>query len=188
MNLKRAGLALLLIVGIGSCANGQADQIDHSMHDKNARHDAGALTEPGQGAFAALSEIVVRLEADPETDWSQINLTALRNHLVDMDLLITDTVAAHTKLENGLRIEVTGDQRSLAAAQRMVSAHAAFLRDAEDWTIDVTHGDDSVIMVVTADAKRTVSKIKALGFYGLMASQDHHRAHHWGMALGGSAH
>ena len=188
MNLKRAGLALLLLGGIGACANVLADQIESSQHHKHAVHNAGALTEPGQGAFAALSEIVVRLESDPETDWSQINLTALRNHLVDMDLLITDTVATQTELENGLRIEVTGNQRAIAAAQRMVPAHAEFLRDVEDWTIDVTRGDNSVTMVVTADAKRMVSKIKALGFYGLMASQDHHRGHHWGMALGGSAH
>ena len=39
-------------------------------------------TEPGQGAFGALHEIVRILEADPRIDWSKVDLDALREHLI----------------------------------------------------------------------------------------------------------
>ena len=42
-------------------------------------------TEAGQGAFAAIQEIVAILEADPDTDWSKVDIDALRQHLVDMN-------------------------------------------------------------------------------------------------------
>ena len=39
----------------------------------------------GQSAFELISQIVDRLEADPNTDWETINIEALRQHLVDMN-------------------------------------------------------------------------------------------------------
>ena len=42
-------------------------------------------TQAGQGAFAAIQEVVEILAADPKTDWSKVNIDALRQHLVDMD-------------------------------------------------------------------------------------------------------
>ena len=50
---------------------------------------AQSLSEPGQSLFAALREVVSELEARPETDWSQVNIDALRQHLVQMDLLFS---------------------------------------------------------------------------------------------------
>src|SRR5438046_3161300 len=43
-----------------------------------------APREPGQSAFAAIQEIVALLEADPGTDWTKVDIEALRRHLVDM--------------------------------------------------------------------------------------------------------
>jgi len=40
---------------------------------------------PGQDAFGAIQEIVQILDADPKTDWSKVDLEALRQHLIDMD-------------------------------------------------------------------------------------------------------
>lgn len=51
--------------------------MDHSAHIQPAR-SVRTLTEPGQGAFAALSEAVRVLEADPETDWTKVDLVGLR--------------------------------------------------------------------------------------------------------------
>ena len=42
-------------------------------------------TQPGQDAFGAIQEIVRILEADPATDWSKVDLEALREHLIDMN-------------------------------------------------------------------------------------------------------
>ena len=42
-------------------------------------------TMPGQDAFGTIQEIVQMLEADPATDWSKVNIAALREHLIDMN-------------------------------------------------------------------------------------------------------
>ena len=39
-------------------------------------------TRPGQDAFAAIQAIVQILDADPQTDWSKVDLEALRQHLI----------------------------------------------------------------------------------------------------------
>src|SRR5947209_3755409 len=44
---------------------------------------SGQPTMPGQDAFGTIQEIVGILEADPNTDWSKVNISALREHLVD---------------------------------------------------------------------------------------------------------
>ena len=45
----------------------------------------GVPTLPGQDAFGAIAEIVRLLDADPQTDWSQVDLERLRQHLIDMN-------------------------------------------------------------------------------------------------------
>ena len=48
--------------------------------------------------------------------------------------------------------------------------------------------DEGIELRVTSDDPAVVARIKGLGFFGLMASQDHHREHHLMMALGDDAH
>lgn len=56
------------------------------MHMPGMQGAVGSLqTQPGQDAFGAVQEIVALLEADPATDWSKVNLDALRVHLIDMN-------------------------------------------------------------------------------------------------------
>ena len=45
----------------------------------------GLPTMPGQDAFGAIQEVVQILDADPTTDWSKVNISALREHLIDMN-------------------------------------------------------------------------------------------------------
>ena len=42
-------------------------------------------TAPGQAAFGAAQEIVRMLLADPMTNWSKVDIDALRQHLIDMN-------------------------------------------------------------------------------------------------------
>jgi hypothetical protein len=58
-------------------------------------------TQPGQAALAAAQEIVRMLEADPGTDWSKVNLTAVRQHLIDMDEVTLRAVVAEQPVEVG---------------------------------------------------------------------------------------
>ncbi|SIT00499.1 hypothetical protein SAMN05421759_109118 [Roseivivax lentus] len=169
-------------------SSGHVPGMDHAAHGQSAPPQEVILTEPGQGAFAALSEVVRALEADPETDWSRVDLAGLRAHLVDMDRVITDTIVDETHLPDGLSAMATGDAATIAALHRMVPAHAAQLTREDRWTATTIATDDGVELRVTSADPATVARIRALGFFGLMASQDHHRAHHMLMARGEEAH
>lgn len=163
---------------------------DHAHCKTAPDHTSGgaALTEPGQGAFAALAEVVRLLEADPATDWSTVSLAALRDHLVDMDRLVTRAVVTETDLPGGISAFATGDAETLASLTRMVPAHAAQLEADPLWSVEVTTAAQGVTLRVTSGDPATTARIKGLGFFGLMASQDHHRAHHLAIALGKDAH
>ena len=55
------------------------------MGQRGMMMHSGQSTMLGQDAFGAIQEIVGILEADPNTDWSKVNISALREHLVDMN-------------------------------------------------------------------------------------------------------
>jgi len=131
-------------MGAAGCAFAQnhgsehGDGMDHTMHSQGGTINDLVLTEPGQGAFAALSEVVHVLEADPDTDWSQVDLAGLRAHLVDMDRLISDAVVSERDLPDGIAAMATGDADTVATLQRMVPAHAAKLARDDRWTVAVS--------------------------------------------------
>lgn len=161
---------------------------EHKKHMHSQMHGGAGLKEPGQGAFAALSEVVSVLEADPETDWSKVDLSGLREHLVDMDRLITGSIVTEMPLPDGLRASVTGDAETLASLRRMVPAHALQLARDDRWTVSAQETEEGVELTVTSEDDTVAARIKGLGFFGLMASQDHHREHHLAMARGQDVH
>ena len=162
--------------------------MDHAAHMQMQRPPDRTLTEPGQGAFAALSEAVRVLEADPNTDWTKVDLAGLRAHLLDMDRLVTDTAGTETMLSDGILAVATGDDATIATLRRMVPAHAAQLGRDDRWRVLATETDTGAELRVTSSDPAVVARIKGLGFFGLMASQDHHRGHHMMMARGEDAH
>jgi hypothetical protein len=168
--------------------NNHSQTMDHGTHMKADSVAVSPLTEPGQGAFASLSEIVSVLEADPETDWSQVNLGALRDHLVDMDRLVTYTTVKELELTNGVRAVASADADTIATLRRMVPAHAAELAKDDRWDVEVKEGAESLELTATSADSGAILRIKSLGYFGLMASQDHHKEHHVMMARGGNAH
>lgn len=153
-------------------------------HNSSAMSDTPKVlpTEPGQGAFAAISEIVAMLAADPETDWSKVNITGLRDHLVDMDGLVSDSVVTSRDISGGLEMQLDLGVAGNDAASRMVPAHAPFVTADSGWESVVTQDGDQLIWRVTSTT--ATAQIRALGFFGLMATGDHHRAHHLAMAKG----
>ncbi|XDA98707.1 hypothetical protein AB1M95_02030 [Sulfitobacter sp. LCG007] len=193
MQLKNV-LAVVAVVGSSDVAlaqtmhSGHGKGMDHVTPGQDRPADGIGLTEPGQGAFAALSEVVRVLEADPETDWGRVDLARLRAHLLDMDRLVSDTVVTETTLPNGLSALATGDPETLAALRRMVPAHAVQLARDDRWTVEVSELESGMELRVTSDDPAVVARIKGLGFFGLMASQDHHREHHLMMARRENAH
>lgn len=169
----------------------QMMQEHKGMHGEMDRHGmmgthsetTGQPTMPGQDAFGAIQEVVQILEADPTTDWSKVNIAALREHLVDMNEVTLRAVATERALDNGVEIAVTGEGRTLEAIKRMVPAHVGELAKI-GWNAKAENLPDGVKLTVTTDDPKQVTKLKALGFMGIMVQGAHHQLHHFLMAKG----
>jgi len=144
-------------------------------------------TEAGQSAFAAIEEIVLALVADPNTDWSKVNIPALREHLVDMELVFTDAEVQTTEVENGFQFAVTGTGKTIGSIQRMAIAHSGVMNGTGDWTFSPEKTEPGVVLTVTTTAD-DMDKLRAIGFFGIMAMGMHHQDHHWMMATGSNPH
>jgi hypothetical protein len=143
----------------------------HMQH--NMPGTIGSLpTQPGQDMFGAVQEIVGMLVADPATDWSKVNLDALREHLIDMN-----EVALHAKA-------ATGTGRTLLAIRRMLPEHTREMNGTNGWAMQAESRPDGITVTVTSADAKQVAIIRGLGFIGVMASGDHHRMHHIMMAKG----
>lgn len=187
MNIGKLMLALpLAVAGLAAPALGDDMQGHNQAHQAMHGSMAADPTEPGQGAFAAIQEIVAILEADPPTDWARVDLGALRRHLVDMNALVMSAEVAEREIPGGIEATVSGAGRAGEAARRMVPAHARELARIEGWTVSAENpaGGNVVLRVTSADP-RAEAHIRGLGFFGLMASGAHHQPHHLAIARGG---
>ena len=182
MNRVRKALMVGLLVWTGvSVAQDTGHGHDHAT--------GGVLpTEPGESVFATVQEIVALLEADPRTDWSRVDIDALRTHLIDMDLAATRAVVRREPLPGGLRLTIGGDARTLAAVGRMVPAHAAFMDGTRGWRFESGRSAEGVVLTVTGDDDADAVRIRALGYMGLLAMGGHHQAHHLALATGAPVH
>jgi hypothetical protein len=155
------------------------------MHMHGMRGAMESLpTQPGQDAFGAVQEIVGMLEADPATDWSKVNLDALREHLIDMDEVALHADAAVEHIDGGIRVAVTGTGRTLPAIQRMLPEHAREMNGRNGWVMQAAPCPDGITLTVTSADAKQVAIIRGLGFIGVMASGGHHQMHHLMMAKG----
>jgi hypothetical protein len=143
----------------------------------------GQPTRPGQDAFGTIQEVVQILEADPATDWSKVNIAALREHLIDMNEVTLHAIASERALDNGIEIAVTGEGRTLEALKRMVPAHIGELVKL-GWNAKTEDLPNGVKLSVTTTDPKQVTKLKALGFMGIMVQGGHHQPHHLMIAKG----
>ena len=160
MSRDRLLLGLIVAVAAATVAVfagstlGKAQNNSHMSHAQHVSGNEAALpTMPGQEAFGTIQEIVRILEADPTTDWSKVNIAALREHLIDMDEVTMRAVATERALDNGIEIAVTGDGRTLDAIKRMVPAHAHELA-AIGWQAKTEDLPNGVKLVVTSDGSQ----------------------------------
>ena len=169
---------------------GSRGGMQHGMGGHGAMHgqqSGGMPTAPGQDAFGAIQEIVQILEDDPSTDWSKVNIGALREHLIDMNEVTLRANASERMLDNCIEIAVTGEGRTLAAIKRMVPAHVRELA-AHGWNAKTEDLPNGVKLTVVASATQPLAKLKALGFLGVMVQGGHHQPHHLMMARGQIVH
>jgi len=184
-----------------------AQQVDHSQHSQHSQHTSQPMdhsqhaahvsqpmthgvsgkapTEAGQDAFAAIQEIVAILSADPDTDWSTVNIDALRDHLVDMHRVTLYENVVSEQIDGGMRYVISGDAETSVSIKRMVSAHASQVSQDSAWSAVTTELPNGLTLLVTTDQVNEVAKIRGLGFAGFMVQGNHHQPHHLMMATGG---
>jgi hypothetical protein len=185
--MKIAAIAAAGVLASTMGAFAQMPMAGHNMPVTESSAMAGqSLTQPGQSAFAAIHEVVERLEANPNTDWSHVNIAALRDHLIDMDEVTLHASIQEQPLPNGMRFIVTGAGRTKDAIQHMVIGHARSMGDTEHWTMTAEASDSGAIVNVIAKRPSDLPEIHALGLLGMMSVGTHHQMHHWFLATGDS--
>ena len=143
-------------------------------------------TQSGQAAYAAISEVVRILEADPNTDWSKVNVEALRQHLIDMDEVTLNSSVVQRAAEGGLEMDVTGMGRAVPAIRRLVASHARSLDGSVYHLVATEIPNGTRLRVTASDSKdaKTVARIRGLGFAGIITEGNHHALHHIAVARG----
>jgi hypothetical protein len=163
-------------------------------HTAGMTHEsmAGPVTQAlpasaGQDAYGAIAEIVRILEADSTTDWSKVNLEALRQHLIDMNAVTLNATVRSAEIPGGIQVDVTGEGRTLDAIRRMTSAHTPMLDGMPDYaasSVVIPGGARFTVRAEREDDARTVARIRGLGFIGLLTEGAHHAPHHLALARG----
>ncbi|MGE0440347.1 MAG: hypothetical protein AB7L66_03760 [Gemmatimonadales bacterium] len=184
--MHRSAVVLLgLIAAVPLAAQDHRHQA--GMTHPAAAAAAAAPAESGQSAFAAIAEVVRLLEADSTTDWSRVDLEALRQHLIDMDEVTLRATVTRSEVPGGAAYLVTGRGRTLEAIRRMVPAHAPMLDATAGYRARTEPAPDGVRLIVTAEdpaAPGMVARIRGLGFIGAMTVGAHHGPHHLAIARG----
>ena len=157
-------------------------------HDPGTHGDAGAVPrEPGQEMFGTVAEVIQILESSPDTDWSRVNIDALRKHLIDMNEVALNAQARSTRIPGGVRIRVTGTGRTTDAIHRMLAMHARTMDGRFGWRVAAQPIQAGDILTVTSDDPSQTARIRALGFMGVMVYGTHHGVHHLAIARGDMA-
>jgi hypothetical protein len=181
-----AGASLALSMAIRLPAQAQsAGGMDHSSH----MGAAATVAPPGQDAYAALAAVVAVLEADSTTDWTKVNIEALRRHLIAMNDVTLRARSRQTNVPGGARMDVTGDGRVAESIRAMLHSHATMLNALGPYRAiveDISGGVRFTVSAADPRDQKTVAKIRGLGFSGLLTLGAHHAQHHLALARGQS--
>ena len=183
-------LAVALLFPLLAQAQGSG-QMNHSQMNHDAMmltSAAGEVTEGGQGAFAAIAEVVALLDADPATDWSRVDIEGLRQHLIDMGNVTMRAQVAKLPSDTGATFTVTStDPAVTTSIRRMITAHTATMDGTNGWAMTATEVEGGAELSVSGTAA-DLPKIAGLGFIGVMTLGMHHQTHHLAVASGQNPH
>ena len=120
--------SVLFILGITSHI--QANTLPVQPHDMSASHmghmtPTHPLKEAGNDVFGTLQEAITALNNDPTTDWRQVDVEKLRQHLLDMgDMTINVDIVSRQDIPAGLEVVIAPTTaRAKQALQRALAAH-----------------------------------------------------------------
>jgi len=190
-----AAVTLASVVTTGAYAlEGNNQHTSTQMHTKGMSHTSQdtekALTEAGNDAFGTIQEVIKKLESDPNTDWSKVNIEALRAHLSDMqDMTMNIEVLSQKNIPNGMEATIKAtNPRAYEALKRVFMAHPDQLKRDTGWDMKVEESNQKFTIKTTTSKENEINKIRGLGYIGLMAYGAHHQPHHWMMATGKNPH
>ena len=162
--------------GQGGIAMG-GDMMQHREHMRammQSQNNSGI----GQSAFDSIKAMVERLQANPDTDWSQVDIDRYHEHLVDMHHVTIEAQVVGNPVNGGARYQITGTGRTLEAIRRMVPMHSAEIAMETGWKVDTLDINDGIALTVTSEDPAVTARIRGLGFMGFMVQGDHHDTHH----------
>ena len=191
------GIAVSLVF-FGLTLSAQAQHRDASSSEmQTGHHEASAmqgtktvLQAPGQAVFGAVQEAIRQLEADSTTDWSEVDVDRLRQHLIDMHhVAVNVSVEGQTPIEKGLELRVRPTKEAARASlDRVLKAHPMMLKQETGWTMAVDEKGSAYVLRVTTSEPSEVAKIRGLGYMGVLAYGQHHQRHHWHLVKGKHPH
>jgi hypothetical protein len=187
---------LTTLIALPTLALAQAPHVHHGTapmaHGGHAgatdRHGAPAapVVQAGQSAFAAIQEIVERLIADLRTDWSRVDIEALRRHLIDMDNVTLRSTVAVRAAGDATRFEATSADAGVTRSIRaMLTAHAATMDGRDGWSMRAEEIEGGAALTVAGGDQ---TRVRALGLIGILTVGMHHQEHHLAIATGSNPH
>ena len=182
-SIHLTSLALAAIALATAPASAQSG-MDHATHRATS---ATSAAPAGQDAYAAIAAVVAMLEGDSTTDWSKVNIEALRQHLLVMNDVTLGARTVQTPVAGGARMDVTGEGRVAESIRAMLRAHAPELERMSVYRAtveDIPRGARLTVTAADARDAKTVAKIRGLGFMGLLTLGAHHAQHHVALARG----
>jgi hypothetical protein len=185
------GFFLLIAFWLGGEGKGSAGSAHHGSHATGSFQDpVSPLAQPGNDIFGAVQEVIRKLDADPGTDWSKVDLEALRRHLIDMHhVALHVEIVSRTSLEKGVALVIRGmTPQAEASLSRVLAAHPEQLLKETGWTMAVKKIDAGYELKVTGLDLSDAVKIRGLSYIGLLAYGKHHQPHHWAIATGSHPH
>ncbi len=163
-----------------------AETNDVTAQQHNGNSINSPLEMPGNEIFGTIQEVVQELEADPNTDWSKVDLEALRQHLLEMKAFTEEVqVISQKSIKNGTVIQVKPKtERAVGALKKLFNMHPVMLKKEKGWDMTAKQENGQWVITVTTDNDTEVEKIRALGYIGVLAEGSHHQLHHWMIATG----
>jgi len=155
-----------------------------------ATSSATPLKEAGNAIFGTIQETIKMLDADPNTDWTKVDLEGLRQHLIDMENFTSGVdVLSKKNIKKGAEIVIRAKSRAAhESLLRALKAHPSMLTAETGWTMDVKQNKERFTLTIETQKPEEVARLRALGYIGVMALGDHHQVHHWMMASGSNPH
>jgi hypothetical protein len=187
MRIKIKTYILCLVFSTNIFAENNHSAMHHQQMMKATESN---LTQAGNDIFATIQEVIIKLNNNPDTDWSKVDIEALRQHLLDMnDMAVNVEILNQKPLINGLRIALQGTTaRAEKTLVRVFKAHPMHLKRETGWDMQVERYGKQFIVTTTTEKPGQTQKIIALSYIGLMAYGKHHQVHHWGMSTGQNPH